>query len=279
MSLKTILVHVDDSRHVDKRIDIAIKLAQENQACLTAVATTGVSQYLYETMALSPGDPNIVPYLDIFRERAVKSLDNFKAAVQRAGNLPVETRLVEDEASAGISLHATYADLVVLGQFNPEEASPANQGYIPEHVVMNSGSAVLLLPYSSMVSSLGERVLIAWNGSPEAKRAVHYSLPILRRAKFVQIVSYLSTAQVDLLGRQPASDLASYLAHHNVKAQTMQEETDSDVGETLLSLAANLSCDLLVMGCYGRTRIREILLGGTTRTVFQSTTIPVLLSH
>lgn len=279
MPLKTILVHVDDSRHAHKRIDMAVRLARENQAHLIGLATTGVAQYLYESMAMSAGDTNIVPYLDLFRKRAEKSLDHFKASVQRFSDISVETRFIDDEALGGVSLHARYADLVVLGQFDPEEANLAGQGPLPEYVAMNGGSAVLLLPYSSMIAGMGERVLIAWNGSPEAKRAVHYALPILQRAKFVQIVSYTPATQIQLYGEQPASDLAAYLAHHGIEAHTIQEETVSDVGEALLSLAADLSCDLLVMGCYGHARMREILLGGATRKVFESTTIPVLLSH
>ncbi|TCS39324.1 nucleotide-binding universal stress UspA family protein [Paucimonas lemoignei] len=279
MSFKTILVHVDESRHIDKRIDMAIKLARENQAHLIGMATTGVSQYLYETMALSPGDTNLVPYLEIFRKRAEKALEHFKSAVQRAGNLSFETRLADDEPSGGISLFGRYADLVVLSQFDADEASPANQPYMPEYIAMNGGSPVLLVPHSSMVSSFGERVLIAWNGSPEAKRAVHYALPILQRAKEVVVVSYLPSGQEEAFGERPASELAAYLMHHNIQARNIQEENISDVGDALLSLAANLSSDLLVMGCYGHTRIREILLGGATRKIFQSTTIPVLLSH
>ncbi|MBI1891440.1 MAG: universal stress protein [Burkholderiales bacterium] len=279
MAIKTILVHIDESKRVNERIDVAIKLAQIDNAHLIGTALTGVSRFLNETVSVNPDDPNIIPYLDTLRRRADKSLDKFKADVRRLSDIPFETRLIDDEAAGGLSLHAIYADVVVLGQFDPDESLMAAQPNLPEYVAMNSGCPVLLVPHSTMAKSIGERVLIAWNGSLEAKRAVHHALPILQRAKVVEVISFTTVKQRELYGDQPAADLAAYLARHNITVDAMQEETSSDAGEALLSLAANLSSDLLVMGCYGHSRLREIMLGGVSRTILNSATIPVLLAH
>lgn len=279
MSYKTILLHIDDSNHIDQRIEMALKLAQAHNAHVIGAALTGVSRFLYETVSVNPDEPNIIPYLETLRQRATQSLEKFKSAAQKIDDISYETRLIDDEQAGGLSLHSIYADLVVLGQFDRDDPAMGTLSNVPEYVAMNSACPVLLVPYSSMAKGMGERVLIAWNGSLEAKRAVAHALPILQGAKIVQIISFSTLQLANVFGDHPAADLAAYLARHDVKVESMQEETSSDAGEALLSLAANLSSDLLVMGCYGHSRLREILLGGATRTVLNSATIPVLLAH
>lgn len=279
MSFKTILVHIDGSRHTPKRIDIAANLARKNNACLIGAVPTGISRYFSEAVPHDLEDPCINSYQSMLRQRAEDSLDQFKNVIQCVGDIRYETRLIDDDAIGGLSLHARYADLVVLGQFDPDDRRQGGQPYLLEYVAMNGGSPVLLVPYSNMASSIGERVLIAWNGSLEAKRAVHYALPLLQQAKSVSVVSFMTYGQVELLGDHPAADLASYLAYHSIEVDAIQEKPSTGVGDALLSLATDLSADLLVMGCYGRSRMREIILGGASRKIFQATTLPVLLSH
>ncbi|TCS39397.1 nucleotide-binding universal stress UspA family protein [Paucimonas lemoignei] len=279
MSFKTILVHINESRHLQKRVDIAVKLAKDYNATLIGVVATGVSQYFVETLALSPDDSTVLPYLNSFRERGENLLEQFRLSIHQLNAGQLETRLVDDEPLGGMSLHARYADLVVLGQFDPEDPAQNGQAYLPEYVAMNGGCPVLLVPHSSMVATIGERVLIAWNGSPEAKRAVFAALPILQSAKAVEVVTFITYGQMEAIGTHPATDLATYLARHGIVAQVVEDNRVTDIGEALLSIASNFSADLLVMGCYGNSRMRELLLGGATRRIFQSTTVPVLLMH
>ncbi|TCS33084.1 nucleotide-binding universal stress UspA family protein [Paucimonas lemoignei] len=279
MSFKTILVHVNESKHLQKRVDIGARLAKEYNASLIGVATTGVSQYFIETLALSPDDSTVLPYLNSFRERGENLLEQFRLSIHQLNASQVETRLVDDEPLGGMSLHARYADLVILGQFDPEDPAQNGQIYLPEYVAMNGGCPVLLVPHSSIINNIGDRVLIAWNGSPEAKRAIFAALPILRRAKAVEVVSFITYGQMEAIGTHPATDLSTYLARHGISAKVVEEDGMTDIGDALLSIASNFSSDLLVMGCYGNSRMREMLLGGATRKIFQSTTVPVLLSH
>ena len=279
MSYKTILAHVDDSTNVNTRIELAAQLAMTEQAHLIGTALTGVSRFLYETVATDASDPNITPYLETLRQRAEQTLIPFETIAQRIGVPSIEKRLTDDEASIGLSLQARYSDLVVLGQYNPEGNAPSSYANLPEYVAMHSGCPVLIIPYVGVSSSVGERVLIAWNGSLEAKKAVRNAIPLLRRAKIVEVVVFNPESPADAHGDQPGGDIALYLARHNIKVDVMQEKTDSDVGEALLSLAANLNSDLLVMGCYGHSRFREVLLGGATHTVLRSMTLPVMMSH
>jgi nucleotide-binding universal stress UspA family protein len=190
-----------------------------------------------------------------------------------------EKRLTDDEPAGGISRQAHYCDLVVLGQYDPEGSSSLVYADVPEYVVMHSGCPVLLVPYSGSFHALCDRVLVAWNGSMEAISAVRGALPLLQRAKIVEVAIFNPSSRPEAYGAEPGADIALYLARHGVKVDVIQERTDGNVGEALLSLAVNLNSTLMVMGCYGTSRFREILLGGATRTMLQSMTVPVLMSH
>ena len=279
MSYKTILVHVDDARNADTRIELAARLAVAEDAHLIGVAFSGVSRFLYETVATSASDPDVTPYLDVLRQHAKQTLILFENIAQRIGVVSIENRLIDDEAATGLSMQARYADLLVLGQFDPDGNAPSTYANLPEYVAMNSGCPVLIVPYASKFSSIGERVLIAWNGGIEATKAVRNAIPLLRRAKIVEAVVFNPESQADAYGGQPGADISVYLARHNIKVDVMQEKTDANVGDSLLSLAANLNSDLLVMGCYGHSRFREVLLGGATHTILNSMTLPVMMSH
>lgn len=282
MSYKTILVQVDDSKHADARIEAAAKIAAAENAHLIGLALTGVAEaLLYAPLALSPAEPGIAPYLDSLRQRAAAALENFEDIARRVGVASHEKQLVENETAAGISLRARCCDLVVLGQPDPDEASSTTvTADFPEYVTMNCGGPVLMMPYVSRAGSVGERAMIAWNAGIEATRALHFALPLLKRAKSVEVAIFNPDSQPeDVYGVPPGTDIQRYLARHDIKAVVIARTTQDDIGRALLALADNSGCDLLVMGCYGHARFREILLGGATRTVLKSTVVPVLMAH
>lgn len=279
MSYKTILVYVDDATNADARIELAAELAQADDAHLIGAGMTGVSRFLFETMSTDAGTAGIAPYLESVRQHTERTLQHFEDVVRRAGLASFEKRLAEDEAAGGISLQARYCDLVVLGQYDPDGSAPSTYADMPEYVVMNGGCPVLIVPYAGRFPGIGKRVLIAWDGSREATKAVHGALPLLRRARLVELVVFNPKADAGAHGEQPGADIALFLARHDIKVNVIQKQTEVDIGNALLSLAASQDCDLLVMGCYGHSRFREVLLGGATRTVLKSMTIPVLTAH
>lgn len=280
MSYKTVLVHVDQSKNVSARIEMAAGIAISENAHLIGAAMTGISRFLFETVTINPQEASITPYLDTLRQRANQNLEKFDQVMQQAGVLSFEKRLVDDEAAGGISLQARYCDLVVIGQYDPDEISPYLQSDFPEYVALNSGCPVLIVPYAGIFRNVGSRVLIAWNGSKESRRAVQSALPMLKRAKVVEVAVFNPSAQADRHGEQPGADIALYLARHGVTVNVREEVVvESNVGNALLSLAADLSSDLIVMGCYGHSRFREVVLGGVTRTLLESMTVPVMMSH
>lgn len=279
MSYKTILVHVDESAHASERIKIAAAIAMTQDAHLIGTAMTGASRYLVQTRMLVELDPNLRTHLDFLRQRARRGLEDFEASAQKLGLPSFEKRLVDDEAGGGICLQARYADLIVIGQHDPNEISPVTMPDFAQYVVLNSGRPVLLVPYAGRFDTIGNRVLVAWNGSMEATRAITSAMPLLKRAPMVDVAVFNPNAEPLAHGPQPGADMGLYLARHGIRVNVLQRQTSQETGSALLALARELNSDLVIMGGYGHNRFREILLGGVTRTVLDEMTIPVLMSH
>ncbi|WP_151636938.1 universal stress protein [Noviherbaspirillum aerium] len=274
MSYKTILVHVDESTRASERIKIAAAIAMTQQAHLIGTATTGASRYLVQARMLAELDPNLRTHLDFLRHRARQGLEDFDACVQKLGLSSYEKRLVDDEAGGGICLQSRYADLVVIGQNDPEEVSPVVMPDFAQFVVLNSARPVLVVPHTGRFDNIGTRVLLAWDAGMEAARAVAASLPLLRRAQHVEVASFGSRTQGTSAGR----DLVQYLARQGIQAEVLQRQAEGPVGEALVGLANARGSDLLIMGAYGHMRFRELMLGAVTSTVLESMRIPVLMS-
>jgi nucleotide-binding universal stress UspA family protein len=151
---------------------------------------------------------------------------------------------------------------------------------LPEEVTLNSGRPTLVVPYIGAAATIGERVMVAWNASREAARAIGDAMPLLERAKVVTVVSV--NARPDALGHgeDPGADIGAHLARHGLKVEVERlEARDIDVPNAILSRLADAGSDLLVMGCYGHSRLREMVLGGVTRTILGEMTVPVLMAH
>lgn len=291
MTYKTVLLHIDDGAGRDARVAIAASVAQACGGHLTGVALTGVSRLLYQHQPDLDADPNLALHLNFLRERAARALDGFEQQASSLGVASYEQRVIDDEAAGGISLLARYADLVVISQYNAADRSPSVMRDFPAYVLLHAGRPVLIVPYALQASQLApaahpaaaQNVLISWNGSKEASRAVSAALPLLQRAKQVHVAVFDAQLHAAEHGDHPGADILEYLARHGVQARLLLLDGGAtrrgDIGEALLSQAADLSADLLVMGAYGHSRLRETILGGVTRTVLQSMTIPVLMAH
>ncbi|MGZ8288754.1 MAG: universal stress protein [Telluria sp.] len=283
MNYKTILVHVDDSSRSAVRVAAAAAIAGHNQAHVIGAALSGVSRFLYQTMPPEANDPTLALHLDFLRERARDALALFTRHMDAIGLASYEGRLVDDEAGAGISLHARAADLVVVGQAEPGHALMAD---FPAYVVIHSGRPVLILPYEVGASDPGRRILVSWDASREAARALQQALPLLMRADSVSIAVFDTRSDSRTVADATSADPLPYLERHGVSAdlsiipvEARRGHRRHEVGEALLMLAAERKSDLLVMGAYGHSRFRETILGGATRTVLEAMTVPVLMAH
>jgi nucleotide-binding universal stress UspA family protein len=278
MSYKTVLVQVDQSSHAAQRIRIAAAIANADGAHLVGTATSGIARQAYQahafdlTMVLAAGQ------CEALRVAAGEALAKFDAQAASLDVKSYERRMIDDDAGGGLSLQARYADLVVLSQPDPDEADPGAEPDLPEYVMLNCARPVLIVPYAGQFTQVGKNILIAWDGSQEATRAITCALPLLRRAANVSVAVFNAQGALKH-GEQPGADIALYLARHQVKVEVVQREVDIDLGNALLSLASELGADLIVMGGYGHTRFRELLLGGVTRTVLRTMTVPVLMAH
>ena len=282
MPFKDIVVHVDNGPAGERRVQLACEIARRHRAHLLAVYCLELAPFT----RFSPwGDPGYSDFASIqnlqqnYRaaalEAAAKIEAVFHAEANRAG-INGKWRFVEGIGTASVVRQARYADLVVLGQVDPE--APVQSSVVPEEVVLSSGRPVLIVPPAGRFESACRRVFVAWSASREAARAVGDALPLLSDAEAVTILSI--NAEPGVESEQPAADLANHLARHGVEAQaTAVVAKDPEVGALLLARAADFGADLIVMGAYGHSRTRELLLGGATGHVLRHTIVPLLMAH
>jgi len=274
---KSILVHYDAGKTAPVRLETAIEIAGifgAHIACLYALSAVPEPSAGYEaTLVLREAQKRIRG------EMLADARRGYDECLRRTGFERAEWRTSAADALDAVSLQARYADLVVIGQLNAELPSGVH-GDFERSVPLAVGRPVLVVPYAFERRPIGHRVLVAWNASREAARAVADALPLLKRAGHVHVVAFQPEKSGAAHGAEPGADIALYLARHGVKVTVSRYDApDVDVGNQLLSRAFDLSADLIVMGAWGRSRLREFILGGVTRTLLESMTVPVLMSH
>lgn len=277
MSYKTILVHLDTDKRVTERIDLAIRLADTFDSHL--VGLFALSAPRIPSYALAEAGPVVVEVEARHRAEAARNAEAmFKSETARHGR-SAEWRATQRDALAAATLSARYADLVVIGQHEPGNSSGVTPDFA-EELVLSAGRPVLLVPYAGHFAQVGRRILVAWNAGQEAARAVTDALPLLTRASTVQVVAFNPAEAGADHGDIPGADIGLVLARHGVKVSVAQQQSEEvDIGNQLLSRAADVEADLIVMGAYGHSRVRELVLGGVTRTLLDTMTVPVLMSH
>ncbi|WP_051242763.1 universal stress protein [Azohydromonas australica] len=270
-SLASILVHVDALPRSRTRLELARTLARRLDATVTALYA--VMPSVLQFTAPFPESGSLIPEtlrLDQQRRDEARALVD---EVQAAGD--PRPRWAELSPLQGVLpgfvREALCQDLAVLGQYDP--ADPIGAG-VPadfvESVVVDSGKPVLVLPRMGRFGDVGLRVLIAWKPAREAAQALSAALPLLQPGAQVRVVGW---------GCDP-TEVRPLLLRHGIDATYSHEGPDTGhVGASMLSRAADFGADLLVMGCYGHARARELVLGGATHAVLGAMTLPVLMAH
>jgi nucleotide-binding universal stress UspA family protein len=279
MPYKTMLVHVDDSNNCAARINVAVDLAQRSDAHLIglfAISEIPVPGYV----ATEIGVKTLADIEEKARRAQADAASALFDELTTGAGLPgTEWRESKLDAVAAVKLHARYADLVIVGQPAPDDQSSVNKDFI-EQVALAAGRPVVMVPYAGKFKSVAKNVLVAWNGGREATRALTDAIPLLREAEQVRVIVFNPKKNGNGNGRLQGTDIGLYLARHGVNVEvSVQSSEDIDVGNQILSRVADLGIDLVVMGAYGHSRLREMILGGVTRTVIESMTAPVLMSH
>nr|WKF61331.1 hypothetical protein HUO10_005862 [Paraburkholderia busanensis] len=278
MGYRTIVVHLDTSARAHARLELALHLARHFGAHLTGVfAVYTPNPRSFDVMSGTSGYFEAHQQVRAERRGALERL--FHAELQRA-QVPGEWHALDQPATFAVPRLAHCADLVIAGQDDPQDPEAYVGDHFVEHLVMSAGRPVLLVPHSGSVETAGTHVAIAWDGSREAVRAAHDALPFMQAASRVTVVT-VHDVHGEAGVHIPAAGIATVIARHgiNVEIRDVTAAPDASSGEMLLSEAAGLGADLLVMGAYAHARWQELVLGGATRTVLRSMSLPVLMSH
>ena len=276
--LKNLLVHIPSERVMRPVVDSSIALAMAHNAHLKAVSIG----YEASNVGLAiDGGAAVAAMFEIERERALEranaALAVFEAGARNTG-IAYEVQALTGipyETAAEISAAARLCDLSIVLQ--PEQARDTFDNTIPLEILFQSGGPVLVMPHTHKGPFEPRRIGIAWDGSRLAARAVRDAAPFLARAQAITIVSVNESKTPET---PSPMQLAAHLARHGLKAEVERISADrADVQPLILSIAAEASMELLVMGAYGHSRLQERLLGGVSRGMIQSMTVPTLMSH
>jgi len=275
--IKDLVVNLNLSADRDPAAQFAVSIAATFGAHIAAIA------FAYDPVVM----PTVMNGLSVAwvdtqrienRAAAQEAVDRFEAAAKREG-LSAQHRIIEASLGKAANLFGRITrrfDLAVVGQMDPERTLPDD--LLIEAALFESGRPVVVVPYIQKEGLKLDRVLVCWDGSRSAARAVADSLPFLTRGKLIEIVVVASrSGKVDEL---PGADLGEHLARHNLDVEVKRlVAADIDVSNVVLSYAADCAADFIVMGGYGHSRLREFVLGGATRGILESMTVPVLMAH
>jgi nucleotide-binding universal stress UspA family protein len=278
MGYQTILVHCDAGKKVSCHLDVAAELAGRFGSVFVGLH----AQPPFETPAFAEGAFSMGPIFKAYEDGAKADLAASRAAFDKAlkgKHLPTEWRVIDDYPEEALAIAARYADLLVVGQSTPDNdvGTPAN---LPETVALATGRPVMVVPHIGATKPPGKKVMLCWNASRESARAAADAMPFLKAASEVVVLIVDPKTSGSGHGAEPGADVATWLARHGVKVTVQRDvAADSDIGNVILSRAADLDVDLIVMGAYGHSRMRELVMGGVSRTLLSTMTVPVLMSH
>ncbi len=274
MAVRDILLHMGDDELANARCAAAMALAQSHEAHLTALYVAK-TPYIPGYIRAYIGEEVLAEQRRQVLKLAEAAEKRFNDSAERNG-VSHEWRIAFGDDRVLMEFHARYANLAVVSQGKVATEHTEGVYDLAEELVLSAGRPVLVIPYAGKWPIIGDQVMVAWNGGREAARAVSEAMPFLERAEKVTVFSVGPDAENHI----PGTDLCTHLARHGVKAvasHTMAK--DVDVGNLVLSAAFDMSADLLVMGAYGHSRLRELALGGATREILGHMTLPVLMAH
>jgi nucleotide-binding universal stress UspA family protein len=278
MGYKTILVHCDADPKAAHRLAVAVELAKRHGAHLVGAHI----REPFDAPAMFNGTAAVDSLFAVFEETAKANLASAKAAFAKAvkgAELSTEWRSEDGYIDARLTVHARYADLTVLGQADPGAPSFAPLD-LPETMALSTGRPMLVVPHVGASAEPAKTVMLCWNASRESARAASDALPLLRAAAKVIVLCVDPRSSAYGHGAEPGSDAAAWLSRHGIKVTVQRDvSADADVGNVILSRAADLDVGLIVMGLYGHSRLRETVLGGASRTLLASMTVPLFVSH
>jgi nucleotide-binding universal stress UspA family protein len=284
MSFKTVMVLLNDISQTQKLLEASSAIARQHDAHLIGLYVLPAAK-IYSDVGMLATPIYFEGYRDLFKAKLDAVRRDFESK-SKQDSLKIEWRVVDsvypDIAESAIS-NARFADLIITSQIDASPDGNIEQD-LTERLIMESGRPVLIIPRTGHFAPSGEgiveKAIIGINGTRESARAMFEALPLLKRVKETRLVWVDPYKQSGEAGEVPGAEEAAVLARHGLKAVTEPMMTDGrNAGEALLMRASDLGADLLVMGAYAHSRMREFVFGGATRHVLEHMTIPVMMSH
>lgn len=280
MEFKNILIHLDHSSGCDNRLDIAFKLARQFNAKLTGLFI--VPDYVVPSYVEAQISVDLIT--DVTEKavaRAKETLAGYQKLADDAG-IKMEAHVVEGQVIPILREHTKYADLLLLGQDQPDDPDNSSYGLLADALLFEGACACMVVPHSGKLEAPGKRVLLTWNASRESARALREAMPFLTQAETVVVLSSepddgdSATAR----GHPHAQELDRLLKSHGIEAVS-SGISDPDISATnaIIGQAADMNADMIIMGAYGHARLREIILGGVTRDLLKQSPVPLFLAH
>jgi nucleotide-binding universal stress UspA family protein len=276
MSLNDIIVHVDSAEATKARVEFAVALAKDHRAHLLGIAFAPTT--LLPLYGADVGLADMSEVLDGVKAQGEAALQALKARAAADG-VSVEGRLMQgmsEEFPREFACSARHVDLAIIGQ--PRDGDPLLGQYaLVERCLFASGRPVIIVPAAAEKIEVAGTVVVAWDGSAEAARALNDALTFLKRPKRVVLL-----VGVPEEGSEPpgVDDMVAHLGRRGVAADLVRFSTaEGDIGKTILSKAKELHADMIVMGAFHHSRWREFILGGVTLTMLEEATIPLFMAH
>lgn len=287
MALKDILVHVNETLHCSNRVDYAIGLAKQHGATLIAVYAQSdpkVPRFAEQDTYTTGINANIDARREVFIEGFEKAKETYGAKAEEAG---VEVQWHRGKFTSSRELvtdqmlnHSQQADLVIVSQHDAENSIGRTPADLPERLVLESGRPVLVLPFAGVYNPVVAHAVVAWDNGKQSVRAVNDAIALMQSAKNVKVIEINPKQKKKQRFRVSSVELAEHLGRHGIAAEADHVASeDINEAEVLLNAVSDTSADLLVMGAYGHSRYRELILGGVTQHIFEHMTAPVLMSH
>jgi len=281
MAYKDLLVHLDSCSGCNDRIEAAVALAKRNEARLKGVALalkSSISTYLGIDIPSSLTEAQ----QELVRKAAEDSVARFEAAAKQAG-IEYESEILTCGAAKAptmLSFMARHHDVTFLGQPNPDESGGSFQNILLEGVLFASGRPVYVVPYIGRPHMKIRKAVVAWDGGKKAVRAVNEAIPLLQARQEVIILVINPDERKGVHGERPGHDIAEHLKRHGINARPdVFNVEDMKPDTVVLNYMSDSGADLLVMGAYSHSRLREKAFGGVTNTILHHMTTPVLMAE
>jgi nucleotide-binding universal stress UspA family protein len=279
MQYKNLLVYLDQGASNKERVNTAIAIAKVHESQLTGVVVNALpASSILQKLGFGKGEA----LMEQQRIEAEEIIEHFKQVAEQEG-VQADTRIiecVEGRAAEKLARMARIFDLSIMRQANPDKPNASFISELSEEVMLSSGRPVFFIPYVGAHNIPCSRGLIAWDGSKSAARAVHDALPLLRMMEKVIILIVDADKIEHYADSQPGEELSRHLSLHGVNNEIRRlAKAEVSTSTIILNELSDSGADILIMGGYGTPKLREIMLGGVTRTLFECMTVPVFMSH